>query len=55
MTDKVFLKDGHVPMAKGHQPPRVQGGYIPTSSIAPKPPSGGSAVTAPPTSVTSKK
>jgi hypothetical protein len=43
MTDRVFLKDGHIPS----NPAKVQGGYIPTTASSPAPPSGGSAVKAP--------
>jgi hypothetical protein len=40
MTERVFLKDGHIPA-------KVQGGYIPTASASPPPPKGGSAVKVP--------
>jgi hypothetical protein len=37
------MKDGYVPLHKGHTPKKVQGGYVPTtSSTSAKPPSGGS-------------
>lgn len=47
MSGKVFLKEGHVPMQKGHQPSRVQGGYIPPTGNIASPPTGGSAVKPP--------
>jgi hypothetical protein len=38
------FKDGHVPIKKGYEPRKVQGGYVPTSSSAVSgPPKGGSA------------
>ncbi len=49
MAERVFLKEGYVPLSKGHIPSKVQGGYIPTvSAVPPAPPKGGSAVKAPP-------
>ena len=49
MVERVFLKDGYVPLAKkGHQPSRVQGGYIPPTGTIASPPTGGSAVRPPP-------
>ncbi len=47
MAERVFLKDGYVPMQKGHQPARVQGGYIPPTGTIASPPTGGSAVKVP--------
>jgi hypothetical protein len=38
----VSMKDGYVPMAKGHTPKKVQGGYVPTTGSGSNPPSGGS-------------
>lgn len=51
MPVKVYTKDGHVPFSKGHQPARVQGGYIPPTGNIASPPTGGSAVRPPPSSV----
>jgi hypothetical protein len=48
MSGRVFLKEGYVPLSKGHQPTRVQGGYIPPTGTIASPPSGGSAVKPPP-------
>jgi hypothetical protein len=42
------LREGYEPLSKGHEPRKVQGGYVPSASAAPvKPPKGGSGATPP--------
>ncbi|HEX2764051.1 MAG TPA: hypothetical protein VHM92_09475 [Allosphingosinicella sp.] len=46
---KRALNEGYVPVKKGYEPKKVQGGYVPSASATPfTPPKGGSGATPPP-------
>jgi len=43
------LREGYEPSKRGHEPRKVQGGYVPSASALPiTPPKGGSAAKPPP-------